>query len=121
MAPTEPTTKNADGIEVYGSAAMDAALPPLPKAPTPKPTENLKPVSTEYVAEEDDPAVGLERGMRCKRKACSCSWEGESREDEICLYHPGAVSFLSLLCVPASRYYRTDSLNLCSNTPANFP
>lgn len=93
VAPTEPTTKNADGIEVYGSAAMDAALPPLPKAPTPKPTENLKPVSTEYVAEEDDPAVGLERGMRCKRKACSCSWEGESREDEICLYHPGAPIF----------------------------
>lgn len=81
-----PTTTNSAGQEVYGAAP---SLAPLPAAPTP--SAPAKPVSTEYVEEQDDAEVVLPKGVTCKRRGCGQTYSGESREGEECVYHPGAV------------------------------
>ncbi|KAI5474199.1 CORD and CS domain containing protein, partial [Pseudohyphozyma bogoriensis] len=91
VAAPAPTTTNAAGQEVYGAAA--SAPSPLPAAPTPPPTAPSKPQSTIYVEEQDDPDVAPTKGTTCKRKACGVSYDGESREGEVCSYHPGAPIF----------------------------
>ncbi|KAL8293080.1 hypothetical protein RQP46_000774 [Phenoliferia psychrophenolica] len=97
-AAAAPTTLDADGKEVYGQAAPAATtstLPPLPPAPTPTATalDAVKPVSTEYVEEQDDPELSYVKGATCKRRGCGVSWDGESREGEECRYHPGGPIF----------------------------
>lgn len=94
-AAVAPSQLDADGKEVYGGAAPAATtstLPPLPPAPTPTAAmEPAKPVSTEYVEEQDDPELPCVKGATCKRRSCGVSWDGESREGEECRYHPGGV------------------------------
>ncbi|KAK4698460.1 hypothetical protein P7C70_g7817, partial [Phenoliferia sp. Uapishka_3] len=89
---------DADGKEVYGGVAAPkpttSTLPPLPPAPTqPLPSESAKPVSTEYVEEQDQPGVLPLKGATCKRRGCGVSWDGESRDGEECRYHPGGPIF----------------------------
>ncbi|TNY22477.1 chord-domain-containing protein [Rhodotorula diobovata] len=94
-----PSSTSADGKEVYGSAMASttqpaAHLPPLPAAPQLAHEDSVKkPVSTEYVEEQDDPDVEITKGMRCKRKACGAEFEDQTREDGECTYHPGVPIF----------------------------
>ncbi|GAA5862174.1 hypothetical protein JCM8547_007763 [Rhodosporidiobolus lusitaniae] len=87
-------SKDAVGREVYGAAPTKPAaeLPPLPAAPT-VPKDAAKPKSTEYVEEQDDPGVTIEKGMRCKRKACGKEFEGQERTAVECRYHAGVPIF----------------------------
>lgn len=84
-----PTATSSTGTESYG--APPPSLAPLPAAPTA--TAPLKPVSTAYVEEQDDPDVIVSAGAPCKRKACGNSYDGSSRASEECLYHPGGPVF----------------------------
>lgn len=88
-------SKDAEGREVYGAPAAAAnaepALPPLPAAPKIEIKDAAKPKSTAYVEEQDDPEVTVEKGARCKRKACGKDYDGGDRKDEECRYHAGVV------------------------------
>lgn len=86
-----PTTTSSSGTESYGAPPPPPSLAPLPAAPTA--TAPLKPVSTAYVEEQDDPDVIISAGAPCKRKACGKSHDGSSRAAEECLYHPGGPVF----------------------------
>ncbi|GAA5978842.1 hypothetical protein JCM11641_003582 [Rhodosporidiobolus odoratus] len=91
-----PASKDAAGKEVYGAVTRTQAapsLPPLPAAPKLDVKDVAKPKSTEYVEEQDDPAVQVQKGTRCKRKACGKEYEGGEREDGECQYHAGVPIF----------------------------
>lgn len=110
-----PSSTSADGKEIYGSAMASttqpaAHLPPLPAAPQLAHEDSVKkPVSTEYVEEQDDPDVEITKGMRCKRKACGAELEDQTREDGECTYHPGVVRLSSLwLTLPVSLVQSAD-------------
>ncbi|GAA5888192.1 hypothetical protein JCM6882_000315 [Rhodosporidiobolus microsporus] len=93
-APAATTDK--DGKETYGAApasASEAALPPLPAAPKAEVKDAAKPKSTAYVEEQDDPDAKVEKGTRCKRRACGMEYDGGERADGECLYHPGVPIF----------------------------
>ncbi|GAA6026954.1 hypothetical protein JCM8097_005991 [Rhodosporidiobolus ruineniae] len=85
-----PASKDADGKEVYGAPALP---PPPPAAAAAALKDAAKPKSTEYVEEQDDPEVEVQKGTRCKRKACGKEFEGGERADGECQYHPGAPIF----------------------------
>lgn len=88
-----PSSTDAEGKEVYGTASTVAAtLPPLPPAPASAPRDAAKPVSTTYVEEQDDPDATVEKGAKCKRKACGAEYDGGDRHGEECRYHAGVVS-----------------------------
>ncbi|KAM0753609.1 chord-domain-containing protein [Meredithblackwellia eburnea MCA 4105] len=90
-----PTSTDKDGREVYGSSVA-SPIPPRPSAPTNgngAAAPPIKPVSTPYVEEQDDPSLPCAVGAMCKRKACGKSWDGNSREGEQCVYHPGVPIF----------------------------
>ncbi|GAA6000980.1 hypothetical protein JCM10207_007355 [Rhodosporidiobolus poonsookiae] len=89
----KPVSTDADGKEVYGAAPAPAAAAALPAAPKAGLKDAVKPKSTEYVEEQDDPDVKVEQGTRCKRKACGEAYEGGERADGECNYHPGAPIF----------------------------
>ncbi|GAA5833267.1 hypothetical protein JCM11251_005189 [Rhodosporidiobolus azoricus] len=88
-----PVTTDKDGKEVYGVAACAAAEPPLPPAPKMELKDAAKPKSTEYVEEQDDPDAKVEKGTRCKRRACGHEYDGGDRATEECRYHPGVPIF----------------------------
>ncbi|GAA5996355.1 cysteine and histidine-rich domain-containing protein [Rhodotorula paludigena] len=92
-----PSSTSADGKETYGAAAPTepaSKLPPLPSAPKLAHQDKVqKPASTPYVEEQDDPAVEIKTGMRCKRKACGHEYDGQDRTDEECRYHAGVPIF----------------------------
>lgn len=111
---TSATSTDADGKEVYGTAAAATPVqPPLPPAPASLPTaaDAQKPKSTEYVEEQDDPDVKVNKGARCKRKACGNEYDGEDRKGEECRYHAGVVRAASWLIVISNP---DDLLHLCS-------
>ena len=94
-----PTSTTADGKEVYGNKSIvnDSAFKSpsgsLPLGPKPVAAqEPPKPQSTEYVEVQDDPDATVEKGTRCKRKACGQEYNGGERTDGECKYHPGVVS-----------------------------
>lgn len=92
-----PSSTDENGKEVYGTAAAApvAADPqPLPPAPASvqPPKDGVKPVSTSYVEEQDDPGAQVAKGTKCKRKACGTEYDGGDRHDEECRYHAGVVS-----------------------------
>lgn len=86
-----PTATSSNGTESYGATPPPPSLAPLPAAPTA--SAALKPVSTAYVEEQDDPTVVVSAGLTCKRKACGNAYDGSSREGEECRYHPGGPVF----------------------------
>lgn len=109
-----PTSTTADGKEVYGAPtsttksnpANDSAfrspsgslpLGPKPTAAQEQAAAPAKPQSTEYVEVQDDPDVPVDKGTRCKRKACGHEYDGGERTDGECKYHPGVVSPRKLL------------------------
>ncbi|GAA5902711.1 hypothetical protein JCM5296_001263 [Sporobolomyces johnsonii] len=96
-ASSTPTATSSTGQETYGvvpQSSTSTAPPPLPPAPKMEHRNGPpKPVSTEYVEEQDDPEVVIEKGMRCKRKACGHVYAGEERKDDECTYHAGAPIF----------------------------
>ncbi|GAA6064552.1 hypothetical protein JCM10212_005779 [Sporobolomyces blumeae] len=86
-----PVATDSQGQETYGTL-------PLPPPPAPSLAHKMapvKPVSTEYIEEQDDPDVKIEKGMRCKRKGCGLDFDGveAKRADDECGYHPGAPIF----------------------------
>lgn len=96
-----PTSTSADGKEVYGTKSIvnDSAFksPSGSRPLEPKPVaaqEPAKPQSTEYVEVQDDPDAVVEKGTRCKRKACGQEYDGGERTDGECKYHPGVVSLV---------------------------
>ncbi|KWU46497.1 chord-domain-containing protein [Rhodotorula sp. JG-1b] len=95
-----PTSTTADGKEVYGNKSIvnDSAFKSpsgsLPLGPKPVAAqEPPKPQSTEYVEVQDDPDATVEKGTRCKRKACGQEYDGGERTDGECKYHPGVPIF----------------------------
>lgn len=97
---TAPSSTSADGKEVYGTKSIvnDSAFKSpsgsLPLGPKPVPAQEApkQPQSTEYVEVQDDPDATVEKGTRCKRKACGQEYDGGERTDGECKYHPGVVS-----------------------------
>lgn len=97
-------TSAASSKETLGTAkpvTSDLQFKSANALPMPKPTTTKdesqdppqKPQSTEYVEVQDDPDATVEKGTRCKRKACGLEYEGGDRSDGECNYHPGVVSF----------------------------
>jgi hypothetical protein len=57
----------------------------------PQPTATPPPPAPE--SEDDDESLEVPKGKICRRKACGVSYEGDGREGEKCVYHPGAPIF----------------------------
>lgn len=57
----------------------------------PEPTATPPPPPPE--SEDDDPSLEVPQGKICRRKACGHQYTGESRDDEKCVFHPGAPIF----------------------------
>ncbi|GAA5977965.1 hypothetical protein JCM10908_004179 [Rhodotorula pacifica] len=108
VEPTKaPTSTTADGKEVYGTPTASSSkavpndsafkspsgsLPLCAKSATATAAKEAAPTppqSTEYVEVQDDPDAKVEKGTRCKRKACGQEFEGAERTDGECNYHPG--------------------------------
>ncbi|BGP53936.1 hypothetical protein JCM8202v2_001508 [Rhodotorula sphaerocarpa] len=66
------------------------ALPmPKPKAEKQDAAAATPSPAAEYVEVQDDPDATVQKGTRCKRKACGEEYDGSERTDEVCNYHPG--------------------------------
>ncbi|KAK4058918.1 hypothetical protein OIO90_000364 [Microbotryomycetes sp. JL221] len=99
-ANVKPVSSDANGREVYGTAATPAAAAtgagpaPLPQPPAGvKLADAAKPQSTQFVIEQDDPDVPVAKGMACKRKSCNVTYDGQERTDEECEFHAGVPIF----------------------------
>ncbi|KAL4866458.1 hypothetical protein BDV12DRAFT_172823 [Aspergillus spectabilis] len=85
-APEPPAPAPAPVVDsgVPRVAAHSPAIPPPSNAPTPAPEE----------PESDDPELAIPANSTCRRKGCGASYNPDvSREDENCVYHPGAPVF----------------------------
>jgi len=96
------TTDIPPSLEKKQPDASDAAIPvskpvtPTPEASrasisAPQPTSTPPPPPPE--SEDDDSGLEIPKGKICRRKACGHQYNGESRESEKCVFHPGAPIF----------------------------
>lgn len=110
-----PNSIDTNGKEIYGQSAL-----PLPLPPAPTPSAPSKPVSSEYIEEQDDPEILIVKGTTCKRRGCGISYDGEARENEICSYHPGSVSILSLLWTIKNEKANHDETMIVANLSRRY-
>lgn len=88
-----PTQVTKDGVEVYGSKAVEQ------QTPVAQPTKEPEVVETKQEEEEeDDESVPVQPGTICKRRGCGVAYKDDatSRGDgpeAKCTYHPGAPVF----------------------------
>ncbi|KAF4637421.1 hypothetical protein G7Y89_g640 [Cudoniella acicularis] len=91
-----PTIEKKKGADISESAS------PTPKSSTPTPEASRAPVAAPQPtatpppppeSEDDEPGVEIPNGKICRRKACGIQYLGGSRENEKCVFHPGAPIF----------------------------
>ncbi|KAE9376958.1 Phosphoenolpyruvate/pyruvate domain-containing protein [Stipitochalara longipes BDJ] len=70
------------------TSASEASRGPVA---APQPTATPPPPPPE--SEDDDSSLEIPKGKICRRKACGQSYNGESREGEKCVFHPGVPIF----------------------------
>ncbi|TAQ88545.1 hypothetical protein B7494_g3149 [Chlorociboria aeruginascens] len=63
------------------------------RAPVASPQPTATPPPPAQESEDDDPSLEVPTGKTCRRKACGFQYNGQSREDEKCIFHPGAPIF----------------------------
>lgn len=63
------------------------------RLPIAAPTPSATPPPPPPESESDDPSLEIPKGRTCRRKACGFSYNGESRDDEKCVHHPGVPIF----------------------------
>jgi hypothetical protein len=84
-------TSVENGVETYGAAsAQKIRTAPVSQVFASTVVEEKK----SEPLEQDDPAIPIEKGTKCKRKGCSCEYvsEGVSRgngTEATCVFHPG--------------------------------
>lgn len=78
-------------------APASAPAPSLPAAPARLPVATPQnapsPPIPQPESESDDPSAAVPAGTTCRRRGCGVQYGGGSREDETCVYHPGAPIF----------------------------
>jgi hypothetical protein len=98
--PTVAPTTTTNGVETYGvPSSTTTSTPSITPARTPAPTA-ASTTPKEKPEERDEDGFVVEKGMRCRRRACGYVASGDGQADRgECRYHPGAVSFWSHLVV----------------------
>jgi len=93
----KPAPSNEDvEAKIRAQKEKQENLAPAPsRAPiaqtAPRPPPSPAPPEAE---EDDDPSLPIPDGATCKRKACGVSYkQGNSRDNEQCVHHPGAALF----------------------------
>ena len=94
--PNQITVEN--GVETYGVAPPSAAASSSKPTDTAAPIHAPTPPPAAVKHEEDDLALPVPSGARCKRQGCGAEWEGPdvSRGEgakATCRYHPQAPVF----------------------------
>lgn len=65
-----------------------------PRVPVAVPTTATPAPAAAEVSDSDDASLEIPDGRVCRRKACGTAYtKGSNREDEKCVYHPGAPIF----------------------------
>jgi hypothetical protein len=89
--PPVPVTKPISASTNGSNNALSGSLPSRPQAafaPSPAPS----PAPPE--SESDDPSLAIAEGTTCRRRGCNQEYtSGVSRDNEECVYHPGAALF----------------------------
>ncbi|KAI9051050.1 hypothetical protein LZ554_005158 [Drepanopeziza brunnea f. sp. 'monogermtubi'] len=96
------TTDLPPTIEKKQGEALDVPVPANnPNTPAPEPSRG--PVSAPQAtatppppppeSEDDEPSLEIPAGKLCRRKACGQSYNGEGRDGEKCVFHPGVPIF----------------------------
>lgn len=96
-APANVTPAPAPAPSYTPTPAPPAAAPKAAPISSSVPTGDSTPSAPKPAVEEDeddDPAVPVPAGSRCKRRGCGAEHNGSgSREGEKCVYHPGQPIF----------------------------
>jgi hypothetical protein len=83
---------NASDIPVASQSSPATPEPSrAPVAAAALPTATPPPPPPE--SESDDPSLEIPKGKLCRRKGCGQAYTGGSRDNEKCVYHPGAPIF----------------------------
>ncbi|RDL41977.1 CORD and CS containing protein [Venustampulla echinocandica] len=92
-----PQIEKKQGSDVPETVSqISPATTPIPEASrapisAPQPTATPPPPPPE--SEDDDPSLEIPKGKICRRRACGHQYNGESRDGEKCVFHPGAPIF----------------------------
>lgn len=91
-----PTIEKKQGESLDASTPVTKPTTPAPEASrgpvsAPQPTATPPPPPPE--SEDDEPNLDIPKGKICRRKACGHQYDGESREGEKCVFHPGVPIF----------------------------
>ncbi|RDW85793.1 CORD and CS containing protein [Coleophoma crateriformis] len=102
------TTGKHSTTDIPPTLEKKAAEAPDPSIPVTKPTAQVSSASNAPVAaptptatppppppesESDDASLEVPKGRICRRKACGFSYEGQTRDNEKCVFHPGVPIF----------------------------
>ncbi|KAE9980905.1 hypothetical protein BLS_008095 [Venturia inaequalis] len=95
--PPEPKPQVDIEAKIANSAPKDTELAnsvPVPRIPTQAPIAQarLSTPAPSPESEDDDPDVPIQQGQTCRRKGCEVTYNG-SREEEVCVHHPGVPLF----------------------------
>jgi len=93
-----PQIEKKQGESVGSDAPTAVPTPTKPaetasRAPVPAPLSTATPPPPPPESEDDDPSLEIPKGKICRRKACGHVYNGESREGEKCVFHPGVPIF----------------------------
>ncbi|KXS20179.1 chord-domain-containing protein [Gonapodya prolifera JEL478] len=85
-------SKSESGVEVYTAAGGLAGVASKREAPQVVQPEIAEPeVKEEDLNDATDAQIDI--GTRCKRKACSATYEGSASREEECIFHSGEAIF----------------------------
>ncbi|KAL3420909.1 CORD and CS domain-containing protein [Phlyctema vagabunda] len=96
------TTDLPPTLEKKAPDAADASTPVTKPAvptveasrgPVTAPTPTATPPPPPPESESDDASLEIPNGRICRRKACGFQYEGKARDNEKCVFHPGAPIF----------------------------
>ena len=85
--------KQVDASDVPVASNPSASAPEASRTPVAAPQPTATPPPPPPESESDDPGLEIPNGKLCRRKACGYKYTGGSRDDEKCIYHPGAPIF----------------------------
>jgi len=88
-----PKIEKKEGVDRSLVEAADLPPPP-PRAPISAPQTAPTPPPPPPESDDDDEGIEIPDGRVCRRRACGVSHKkGSSREEEVCVHHPGAPLF----------------------------
>jgi hypothetical protein len=81
--PTVVATNDSESTELPSRPLAPIAVPTPTRSPAPPPE-----------SESDDPSASIPSGATCKRRGCNKTYNSSiSRDDEVCVHHPGQALF----------------------------